>query len=144
MYKTYNFREEDYEYSEKLTGEYQDLRNGIICKNPSLDFECYFNYLEFLNKKRDNWRSFGYFDIGMMPVVMAPSFMQEVYLDIYASILSKLNLKTYRMKPVTLIYEARKLPFEDVWVFRKEAAELMGKDSGRVSAIEFLRWCTYK
>lgn len=140
---TYNFRKEPYRYAypKECERTFRDLRNGIDCINPSADLECYFNYLQLLNAHTDQWRSVGYLDKGMMPLVMGPSFMHEGLMNLVMGQISNLEIQPYRLKPVTLLYEDRKLPFEDIWVFREDAAKLMGISNGKVTAEQFLRWC---
>ena len=138
---TYNFCMEPYSYSYPLVakGSFRDMRNGIVCINPSLDIECYLNYLSLLSDMKNSWKSNGYLHLGMMPVVMGPSFMQRGLTDLICKYLNDKNVKYYSMPPVSLLYDKCKLPDNDIWMFREDAAKMMGKSN--VTAEQFLRWC---
>lgn len=138
----YNFKINNYDYKAPagLEGQYKDLRNGFMCVNPTFDLECYLNYIELLNIMISDWRSFGYLDLGMMPVIMGPSFMQEALRMRLLPVLSEHNVPVYSMPPVSLMYEACNLPLEDVWIFREDAAKLVG-GSNKITANSFIRWC---
>ena len=141
MIETFNFRLSNYDYSypAAVEGSFTDYRNGIVCKNPSLNLECYLNYLQLLNDSKERWKSNGYLHLGMMPVVMAPSFMQRKFTDLICDRLNAFDIKYYSMPPVSLFYENCKIPERDIWVFREDAAKLMGVNN--TTAEQFLRWC---
>lgn len=148
MKETYNFREEpyDYIYPQLNESEFKDYRNEIMCVHPTVDWECYFNYLELLENHKNKWKSFGYLDLGMMPVVMGPSFMHEALMRDIVPRLEQIkrkhpDLKYYYMAPVAFFKENVKLSFKDIWMFREDAAKVMNGGTKNVSAIEFLRWC---
>lgn len=139
MIQTYNFRLEDYQYNypEQACGSFEDTRNGIICTNPSLDLECYINYLQLLESRKDFWRNNGYLHLGMMPVVMAPSFMQRRLSELICAKLNELGVKYYTMPPVALLYDICRISEQDIWMFRSDAAKVINKEN--VRAVDFLR-----
>lgn len=143
MLKTFNFRTEDYlaPNDPRITvGEYTDLRNGIVCVNPTCDIECYINYLQYLNTKIQDWRSYGYLDLGMMPFVMGPSFLQLALRNYLTVKASDLNITLYQMQPVSQLYSACKLPHSDIWVFREDAARIIGMSPDKIKAEDFVKW----
>ncbi|MBQ2885879.1 MAG: hypothetical protein IJE43_19310 [Alphaproteobacteria bacterium] len=137
--ETFNFRTTDYtyDYPQEAKGRFIDARNGIACTNPSLDLECYLNYLQLLNDLKDSWKSVGYLHLGMMPVVMAPSFMQRPCTNIICSKLDALDIKYYSLPAVSLLYENCKMSDRDIWVFREDAAKLFNVPN--ITASDFLR-----
>lgn len=137
--ETYNFRTTNYVYNypDAAEGRFIDTRNGIACTNPSLNLECYLNYLQLLNDLKGTWKSVGYLHLGMMPVVMAPSFMQRPCIDIVCQKLDAVGVKYYNLPAVSLLYENCRMSDRDIWMFREDAAKLFGVSN--ITADEFLR-----
>ena len=124
--RTYNFRKEkyDYKYNPKYEMDVKDIRNGIICYAPSLDLECYLNYIDLLNMQRDKWKTLGYLDLGMIPIWMAPSFMQtEGMLTTLQKTMSMYNIPCHLMPPVSLLMGRQMLSVPDLWAFRNDVAK---------------------
>lgn len=138
--KTYNFRREPYAYTypAPAQGAITDLRNGIVCINPSLNLECYLNYLELLDSLKDTWKGTGYLHLGMMPVVMAPSFFPRKFTSLICEKLDEKNVKYFSMPPVSLLYDNCRLADTDIWMFREDAAKMKGVSN--IKAVDFLRW----
>lgn len=138
---TYNFKIENYtyDYPSQAAGTFKDLRNGILCTNPSLNLECYLNYIQLLDGLKDLWKNNGYLHMGMMPVVMGPSFMHNRLVQLISARLNELGITYYSMPPVSLLYDICRMDEQDIWMFREDAAKFVGKSN--VTAIEFLRRC---
>ena len=84
---------------------YRDERNGIYCYRLGNDYlRTYINYIELLNLHRNDWKNVGYLDLGMMPLVMAPSFMQELLTDSLCKFANRLNIPVYSMPPVSVMF----------------------------------------
>ena len=143
MEKTYNFRIENYDYKKVpgCEGEYKDIRNGIVCVAPTFDIECYLNYIEFLNLHRDKWKSFGYLDLGMMPLAMAPSFMQTQIKTPLTEAMRRAKIPVYSMPPVSVMYERSTMPESDIWVFKEDVAKAFGMDKNKVTLERLIRRC---
>jgi len=137
---TYNFLPASEERAKKADVKYRDQRNGITCANPSLDIECYINYIDLLNLHRDKWVNYGYLDLGMMPLAMAPSFMQGVVSQAMSTVANKLGIPIYSMPAVSLFFERCSVGENDIWVFKKDIAQVMKTDESKVSLGGFLRW----
>lgn len=127
--------------------KYYDSRNDIVCYGPSMDIQCYLNYIELLNGLRKGndstpgWVNFGYLDLGMMPLVMAPSFLQSELLKTFSEMKNVSEIKAYFMPPVSLLKGECKLPDKDVWVFKEDVARVFKKDVKDVCFSNFIRWC---
>lgn len=119
----------------------KDVRNGIVCYNPTYDIPCYVNYLNLLNDYRDRWRNFGYLDLGMMPLDMAPSFMQGAVSEAMSQIANLFRIPIYKMPAVSLMYDKPMLVGDDIWAFKADVAKVMGKTEHEVTLSNFLRWC---
>lgn len=142
--KTYNFvvmegEHRDTEEQKKRT--FRDTRNGIICIEPTMDMECYMNYIDLLNLHRDKWVNYGYLDLGMMPLAMAPSFMQGAIREGMATIANGLNVPIYYMPAVSLLFERCSVGEDDIWVFKSDIARVMNIPETQVTLNKFLRWC---
>lgn len=142
--KTYNFLTEKPENIKVNAKEYRDTRNGIICVEPSVDLQCYINYIDYLNLYRNEWASYGYLDLGMMPLAMAPSFMHGAISASISSIANKLNIPVYSMPPVSVFLRKCNIGENDIWVFKRDIAAIMKVDGSQVSLTKFLRWCMNK
>lgn len=142
MNTTYNFKLEkyDYEFDPKYQGEFKDSRNGFKCTNPTVDLECYKNYIELLNLHRDKWKSFGYLDLGLMPVAMGPSFMQNWLAELMTGILNQLHITPYFLPPVSLMNTQCKMPVNDIWVMKEDVAKLLGVPADKVTTVQFIEF----
>ena len=122
---------------------YRDERNGIYCYRLGTDYlQTYINYIELLYLHRKEWKGTGYLDLGMMPLVMAPSFMQELLTDILCRFANQLNIPVYSLPPVSMFFEKCKIPVNDVWVYKKDVARVMQlEEDETVSFTKFMRWC---
>ena len=141
MLQTYNFKLENYDYKKVpgYEGEFKDIRNGIVCVAPTFDLECYLNYIQLLNLHRDKWKSFGYLDLGMMPLVMAPSFMQTMIKPVLLEAMRELKVDCWLLPPVSVMYESSRMPEEDIWVFKKDVARALNMDEDKVTLERLLR-----
>lgn len=121
----------------------RDTRNGIVCYKPGTDpIRSYLNYIDLLNLHRNEWRNTGYLDLGMMPLVMGPSFLQDILVDAICDFASKLKLQVYTMPPVSMMFTKCNVTTPDIWVFKKDIARIMGLgEDARVSFSKFMRWC---
>lgn len=140
MIETFNFRMTDYDRKvpEVLHGKkIMDLRNGIVCKEPTLDFECYLNYLQLLNSMRDKWVNTGYLQLGMIPVIMAPQFMHNSFFETFLR-MNDVDIKFHTMQSVSLMKSNYITRDHDLWVFREDAARVVGTET--INSIKFLEW----
>lgn len=64
------------QFAQGVTMAY-DRRNNIYCIRPTMDYEMYYNYLNYLNECYSEWCGYGYFDAGLVPYLMWPSFMDN-------------------------------------------------------------------
>lgn len=143
MLTTYNFKSEpyDYECKESLKNlEILDRRNGILCRGPSCNFECYLNYIDLLNLNQNKWTNYGYLDLGMMPLAMAPDFMQPVIRDLMLQMCRVLGIPSYLMPPVSLLYNIVRVKEEDVWAFKDDVARVMRLSPQKVTLERFIKW----
>lgn len=141
--ETYNFLPEPSgsKVVQGYEGTYVDKRNGIICHQPSMDLDCYYNYIVYLNQNRDKWRSYGYLDLGMMPVAMAPAIndFPEIIYKSMLIIMRKLKVDCFQMPAVSLFYERPSLKNRDLWVFREDLARAMKVPDGKITLEGFLK-----
>lgn len=141
MIETYNFKTQPYNYVTPYRGRQLDKRNGIVCIDPTADIECYLNYIEFLNLNRDKWKSYGYLDLGMMPLVSGPSFMQGALIDALVKIATVYEIPCYTMPPISLFFNSCKLAEEDVWVFKADVAKVTGIPADKLTLERFIKEC---
>lgn len=124
--KTINFKpiQSDIVIPDDATKKY-DLRNGIVCISPTMDLECYYNYIQFLNLYQSDWKSLGYLDMGMIPLVMLPSFFPEELKEILSTAATSQGIKVYAMPPVSNLKGAYRGTVSDVWVYREDLAKVL-------------------
>lgn len=115
-----------------------DRRNGIYCIEPTLDAKCYLNYLDYLNANYKDWRSFGYFDLGMIPLFIAPSFMQESLMNELEVIVSAWKIPIYTMRACSFLGTSY-FGVKDSWVMRSDFEAATGVPADKASMSMFLR-----
>ena len=103
-----------------------DIRNGIVCYNPTMDLTCYYNYISYLNTQQDQWRNFGYLDMGMVPLAMLPSFFPEEIKEVLSNAARVKGITVHSMPPVSNLRGSYRGTVNDVWIFREELAEALG------------------
>ena len=139
-HKTINFEviPDDVKIPDNLEYAY-DRRNGIICYRPTLDFKCYYNYIQYLNLNKDAWVSNGYLDMGMMPLVMLPSFFPDKIKDLISKTLRAQGIKVYAMSPVSNLKGTYRGVTSDIWVFRKDLAKVLNVREKEATLSNWLR-----
>lgn len=138
---TYNFKPENYQYycRPEFEGKFFDSRNGIYCINPTMDVECYLNYIEMLNMAKSQWTNYGYLDLGMMPIAMGPSFMQETVVLLATTISIKYGFECFPMPPVSLMYKDCRVPEDDLWAFKSDVAKATGIPENELTLSRLLK-----
>lgn len=108
-----------------------DHRNNIYCVQPTMDYEMYYNYLNYLNQESDKWLHSGYLDAGMVPYLMWPSFMDSSsYLESMKRVASQAGIDIIKVPSVSLLKPSYVSNGTDYWVFREDLwklAEIMEK-----------------
>lgn len=118
-----------------------DKRNNIKSSGTyytTLDF--YINYLTSLQSLQSSWESTGYFDLGMVPLAMGPSPVHNILRSFMIDFCVNKGLKYYEMRPISLLHGGYppSTMDRDIWVFRRDIAELAGVDELSFSVINFL------
>lgn len=104
-----------------------DKRNDVYCVNPTQDHLMYSNYLKYLSSQQSNWKSYGYFDAGMLPYIMWPSFAKDERgpVDMY-NIASQLQIQLVSVPAVSLLKESYSSVIgKDYWIFREDFMNLV-------------------
>ena len=98
-----------------------DKRNNIYCVGPTMDFEMYLNYVTFLNESYDSWLSYGYFDMGMVPYLMWPSFMDaSPALEQMRKIARTAGVELIKVPSVSFLKHSYVSNGTDYWIFRDD------------------------
>lgn len=98
-----------------------DRRNNIYCVNPSMDYEMYYNYCEYLNQSYVDWLHYGYFDMGMVPYLMWPSFMdQSAVLEQMRAVTRTVGIELVKVPAVSFLKTAYASNGTDYWIFRED------------------------
>lgn len=143
MVNTYNFRVDEYLSASDprvTVGTYKDNRNGIVCVNPTLDIEMYINYLRYLNSNIDKWKTFKYIDMGMMPLVMGPSFYQDILCRAVLQCMNNIPVEVYQMPAISQFYYKCPIKGIDLWAFREDIARVMNVSADTLRSEDFIRW----
>ena len=145
MIRTNNFIAIDRDVSiERNTPMSYDDRNGIQCYNPTYDWDCYLNYVRLINERRDKWVNTGLVDLGMMPVLYAPSFMNDAIVDEMYRVVNNSGLKIFSTSAVPLLELSTRSQVRDLWAFKEDVARITGIPEKKVSLESFIRWCISK
>lgn len=128
-FMTYNFSTDEEKYKKHKDMIYttiKDKRNGISTTNLIPNLQAYANYLDLLLMLRDKWISTGYLDLGMIPVIVAPSFMQEALVTNLLPIIQGQGLKVVPMEGTSFMLNNSMADTTDYWIFRDDAAAYIG------------------
>ena len=102
-----------------------DHRNNIYCINPTMDYQMYYNYLTYLNQCSNQWLHSGYLDMGMVPYLMWPSFMDSSsYLDSMKRAASQTGINIIKVPSVALLKQSYVSNGTDYWVFKEDLYKL--------------------
>lgn len=102
-----------------------DRRNNIYCVNPTMDYEMYYNYCNYLNESYMEWLHYGYFDMGMVPYLMWPSFMdQSAVLEQMRSVTRTVGIELVKVPAVSFLKSAYASNGTDYWIFREDLLAL--------------------
>ena len=111
-----------------------DRRNNIDVINiVPQGTKSYLNYLDLLISLRDKWVSVGYLDLGMIPILMGPTFMHETFVDSYFPIIQNMGLPLYAMPGVSFLCDSAVVrDVTDYWAFRDDVGKFLGMDPNKV------------
>ena len=132
---TYNFTLDPDRYpatSNMIHKKLIDLRNGIEVVNLIPNIESYINYLDYLMYIRDKWISVGYLDLGMIPLVMGPSFTHNEIKQSILPRIQKSGLDVHQMPSVSFMFSKSINYMTDIWVFRDDAAKFLNTTPDKV------------
>jgi hypothetical protein len=135
-FMTYNFslNEEKYKkHPQMIYSTLKDKRNGISTSHLIPGMQCYINYMDLLVLLRDKWISTGYLDLGMIPVIVGPSFMHEVLTTALLPSIKSQGLKVVPMPGSSFMLHNSMIGTTDYWAFRTDAADFLGCSPERVT-----------
>lgn len=102
-----------------------DKRNGIYCIRPTNDLVCYKNYIDYLNSYYSDWKSYGYLDLGLVPILLAPSFMADSLNTQINELVKSWKIPLIQMPPVSFLRRGCLNATKDVWVKKTDLAKLL-------------------
>jgi hypothetical protein len=103
-----------------------DRRNNIYCIAPTMDYEMYYNYVMYLNAYHNEWVNVGYFDAGMVPYMMWPSFMDaSPVMEQMRKLTRTLGIDLISVPSVALLKPTYIANGQDYWIFREDLYNLM-------------------
>lgn len=117
---------------------FYDKRNGIYCIEPTFDAICYVNYLDYLNAHYNEWVSYGYFDLGLIPLFMGPSFMQEALMNEIGMIISAWNVPIKPMRACSFLGRSYFGP-NDSWIKRTDFEKATGVPADQACMSTFIK-----
>lgn len=102
-----------------------DKRNGIWCINPTQNFYMYLRYLNYLNANYKDWQNYGYFDMGMVPYIMWPSFMESTMAaELMKEIARKAGITLIQVPGTSFLKSSYMVNGADYWMFREDMVTL--------------------
>lgn len=113
------------EYKEKDAIVAFDKRNSIICINPTLDVQCYLNYIMYLDSHYSEWVGCGYMDMGLVPILMCPSFMADTIQQQVYAIAQKWDCSIYALRAVSFLNRGYVGATKDIWVKKEDLAKIL-------------------
>lgn len=99
-----------------------DSRNGIYCIDPTCDIYCYKNYINYLNMYFKDWKNFGYLDLGLVPILILPSFMTDAVMKDIGEIAKTWQFNLHMLPPTSFLQRGY-IGGKDLWVKRDDLAK---------------------
>ena len=129
MISTYNFKLEKEAIPagvEYISSKLLDRRNNIEVVNLVPGIQSYINYLDLLMYLRGDWCSYGYLDLGMIPIIMAPSFMQEPITKLLLPVIKQSGLNIHSMPATSFLRKDTLTGTYEFWAFREDVGKFLG------------------
>lgn len=102
-----------------------DARNAIYCLCPTYDFEMYYNYLNYLNTNYAEWNSYGLFDMGMLPFIMWPSFMEStIAIELMKNVAQRAGVSVIYNQGTSFLKSSYSSSHAEYWVFRDDMLKI--------------------
>lgn len=120
------------------SGKLLDRRNNIVSSYNTLDFKCYNNYLTLLLENRDKWKNYGYLDLGLIPVIMGPSWLHDRLVEALLPIAGKMKLELIELPGASFASNKNYSTVKDYWCKRVVASEFLGVDYTKVRTSDVL------
>ena len=115
-----------------------DHRNHIYYVAPTMDYQMYYNYLNYLNECSNQWMNCGYLDMGMVPYLMWPSFMDSSsYLESMKRAAVQAGVDIIRVPSVSLLNKSYISNGTDYWIFKEDLYRLAKDMESKNSALNF-------
>lgn len=122
-----------------LVDEYYDKRTGITCSCIRPDFELYHRYVQLLMNYRNEWNTASFLDYGLIPLIMAPSFMQNFYADLYSKRIAASGINIIKLPAISFFTGKEIYDIEDYWVSREESSRFTCIPADKVRTIDVLK-----
>lgn len=119
-----------------------DARNNAYGVDVNLhSSQCYINYLEYLDYFKDEWKIFGYLDLGYVPLAMGPGGLIDI-VRLYGLELCKMySIEHVGCNPIKFLQGGYMQNEEDIWVKREDLIRVSGYTGNPMafSVISFLK-----
>jgi hypothetical protein len=103
-----------------------DIKSRVYCANPTMDFNCYYNYMVLLNQTYDYWKNYGLFDQGFKPLIYMPSFWRsQAVPDTLMQMATIAGVNLERGPSVSLMGVNRTAGYSDYWVYKDQLTKLI-------------------
>lgn len=103
-----------------------DIKSRVYCANPTMDFNCYYNYMVLLNQTYDYWKNYGLFDQGYKPLIYMPSFWKsQVVPNTLMQMATIAGVNLERGPNVSLMGVNRTAGYSDYWVYKDQLVKLI-------------------
>lgn len=135
-FPTYNFVQDPEKYkndTQLIKESFKDVRNGITTTGIVPGIQCYLNYMNLLLSVRNKWNSNGYLDLGMIPIVVGPSFLHQILLTKLQVSIADSGLKIHSMPSTSFLLSSSDMQFEDYWAFRSDVANFLETSPDKVT-----------
>lgn len=134
------------EEAKKNNTAYYDKRNDIWCitdlKRTS-PLELYKNYIEYINSNYNNWNNtsicLSYLDMGLVPVVWTPSFMQSYLANDFHILAEKWKIDLLFLPASSLLKRGYVGATKDVWVKKKDLAKVLNVSESQANLSTILK-----
>ncbi len=103
-----------------------DIKSRVYCANPTMDFNCYYNYMVLLNQTYDYWKNYGLFDQGYKPLIYMPSFWKsQTVPDTLMQMATIAGVNLERGPNMSLMGVNKTAGYSDYWVYKDQLVKLI-------------------
>ena len=115
-----------------------DTRTGFYVNRLKVNLGTYINYLELVWARKHYWVDLCFLDLGFIPLVMGPTFMQTSLIEIIPQKLARYGVTLAYFEARSFLKVEYSSAIDDIWISRDDAEKITGIDKFKVRTIDII------